>query len=149
MTSQKIQLAIRATPEQVWNALTDPAVSPAYYFGFSAEFGDLTAGSAYRYTAGGADMITGKIVSVATGKVLTTTFNGHWTPEVAALPESRVTFTVSEPSMPMPGVTFLSCTHDDLPDAASAEDLEVGWVSILSGLKSLLETGAPLSLPVQ
>ena len=40
----------------------------------------------------------------------------------------------------MPGVTFLACTHEDLPATAAAEHLEVGWVSILWGLKTLLET---------
>ena len=54
MTTQKIQLAIRATPDQVWNALTDGAVTPAYYLGFAAEY-DLTVGAGYRYTAGGGD----------------------------------------------------------------------------------------------
>ena len=44
-TTQRIQLAIRATPEEVWRALTDGAVTPAYYVGFAAEY-DLTVGAA-------------------------------------------------------------------------------------------------------
>ena len=36
MTTQKIQLAVKATPEQLWTALTDGTVTPAYYLGFSA-----------------------------------------------------------------------------------------------------------------
>lgn len=144
MTQQKIQLAIKATPEQVWQSLTDGAVTPAYYYGFQAEY-DLTAGAPYRYTAGGGDMITGTVLAVEPGRTLRATFNGLWDTGVAALPESTVTFSVFEPFMPTPGVTFLSMVHDGLPDTEAAAHLEVGWVTILSGLKTLLETGAPLA----
>ncbi len=143
---QKIQTAIRATPDAVWNALTDGSITPAYYYGFTAEF-DLTAGSAYRYRAGGADAITGTVVAVEPGKTLVTTFNGAYDPDVAALPESTVTFTVSSELLPMPGVTVLTITHEGLPDSAVAAGIEAGWVAIASGLKTLLETGAPLVAP--
>ena len=136
MTTQQISLAVRATPEQVWQALTDGATTPAYYLGFAAEY-DLRAGRPYRYTAGGGDVITGRVLEVEPGRRLRTTFNGHWAPDVDALPESTVTFELFElfePFMPMPGVSFLSCTHEDLPDTETAAHLEVGWVTILSGL---------------
>lgn len=145
-TTQKIQLAIKASPDQVWKALTDGAITPAYYLGFQAEY-DLTAGAPYRYTAGGAEVITGKVLAVEPGRSLSTTFNGAWAPDVAALPESKVTFRVFEPFMPMPGVTFLSLVHEGLPDTEVAAQLEVGWVAILSGLKTLLETEAPMVAP--
>lgn len=139
----KVQLAIKATPEQVWEALTDGDVTPAYYVGFRAEY-SLTPGAPYRYTAGGGEMISGTVLEVEPGRRLKTTFNGYWDPDVAALPESTVTFTLSEPSMPMPGVTILSCLHEGLPDTPVAAGLEIGWVAILSGLKTLLETGEPM-----
>ena len=53
-----------------------------------------------------------------------------------------MTFTLTEPMMP--GVTVLSCVHTGLPDTPTAAGLEPGWVLILSGLKTLLETGRPL-----
>lgn len=143
-TTLKIQLAIKAGPEQVWAALTDGEITPAYYVGFRAEY-DLTPGAAYRYTGGGGDVITGTVLEIEPGRRLKTTFNGLWDPAIADLPESTVTFSVFEPFMPMPGVTFLSCLHEDLPDTKAAAHLEVGWVAILSGLKTLLETGAPLT----
>lgn len=145
-TNPQIQIAIKATPEQVWHALTDGSLTPAYYIGFEAHY-DLAPGADYRYTAGGGDMITGTVLEVEDCVHLKTTFNGHWDPSVADLPESVVTFSVSEPFMPMPGVTFLSCHHEGLPDTDAARHLEIGWVSILSGLKTLLETGAPMSGP--
>ncbi len=140
---QRIRLAIRATPQQVWQALTDGSLTPAYYVGFTAEF-DLTPGASYRYTAGGAEVISGTVLDVVPGSLLRTTFRGAWDPDVAQLPESTVTFTVSEPFMPMPGVTVLTCLHEGLPATPAAEGLGIGWVTILSGLKTLLETGTPM-----
>lgn len=147
-TTQRIQLAIKAAPEQVWNALVNGAVTPAYYIGFEAHY-ELEPGRPYRYTVDGRDVITGEIIAVDPGRRLRATFNGHWAPDVAALPESTVEFSLFEPFMPMPGVTFLSCVHEGLPDTEAAAHLEIGWVSILSGLKTLLETGEVLSAPPQ
>lgn len=146
-TTLTVQVAVKATPDQVWDALTDGAVTPAYYLGFEADYGDLAAGSAYAYTAGGGDVITGSILESEPGRRLKTTFNGLWAPDVAELPTSTVTFSIFEPFMPMPGVTFLSCVHEDLPEVDTSAHLEIGWVSILSGLKTLLETGAPMAGP--
>lgn len=143
MTPQTISLAIRASREQVWQALTDGATTPSYYYGFRAEF-DLHAGRPYRYTAGGGDMITGTVLSAAAPTALSTTFVGHWDPSIAALPESTVTFTLGDPPMPAPGITVLTCVHEGLPDGAAAH-LAAGWVTILSGMKTLLETGAPMT----
>lgn len=145
-TTQHIQLAIKADRTDVWNALVDGRVTPAYYVGFEAAF-DLTEGATYAYTAGGGDMITGTVVSVEPEVELVTTFNGHWDPAVAELPESTVTFTLGEPAMPLPGITVLSCRHEGLDDSPAAAGLESGWVTILSGLKTLLETGQPMVAP--
>ena len=42
------------------------------------------------------------------------------------------------------GQTEITLTHEGLPDTESARNVEKGWVLILSGLKTLLETGRPL-----
>jgi uncharacterized protein YndB with AHSA1/START domain len=143
MSTITIHQAIRGDADVVWQALVDGTMTPAYYVGFAADF-DLTPGAPYRYTAGGGDMITGTVVDIDPGRRLVTTFNGLWDPAVAELPESTVTFTVGDTAMPMPGVTLLTCVHEGLPDGDVATHLELGWVAILSGLKTLIETGAPM-----
>lgn len=145
MTTLTVRTAVRATPAQVWQALTDGAVTPAYYYGFRAEYGDLTAGAPYRYSAGGGDVITGTLLEVEPGTRLRGTFTGYWDPAITALGESTVTFTVSEPFAMLSGVTMLSCVHEGLPAGPAADSLEAGWVAILSGLKTVLETGAPMA----
>lgn len=144
MSTQKIQIAIKASPEQVWDALINPKVTPQYYIGgFEADF-DLEAGRPYRYLAGGHEVITGTVLEVEPGRSLTTTFNARWDADVADLPESTVHYSIIEPNMPTPGVTFLSLVHEDLPDTELAAGLELGWVTILSSLKTLLETETPM-----
>ncbi len=143
MSTITIHQAIRGDADAIWQALVDGSMTPAYYVGFVAEI-DLTPGAPYRYTAGGGDMITGTVVEVDPGRRLVTTFRGLWDPAVAELAESTVTFTIGETAMPLPGVTLLTCVHEGLPDAPVTTHLELGWVSILSGLKTLVETGAPM-----
>lgn len=144
MTTQKIQIAVRATPEQVWDALTNGKITPGYYIGgFEADF-DLRPGRPYRYTVGGRDMITGTVTEVEPGRRLVTTFQPRWDEAVAALPESTVTYAIVDPPMPFPGVTFLTLVHEGLPEGPLAQDIELGWVTILSALKTLLETDEPM-----
>lgn len=143
MSTITIHQAIKGDADTIWRALVDGSMTPAYYVGFTAEF-DLTPGAAYRYTAGGGEVITGTVVEVEAGRRLVTTFNGLWDPAVAELPESTVTFSIGATAMPMPGVTLLTCVHEGLPESPVAVHLELGWVSILSGLKTLVETGAPM-----
>lgn len=143
-TPVTVSLAVKADPEAIWSALTDGEITPAYYYGFAIE-SDLTAGSEYRYTVGGAPMITGAILDVVDGEAITMSFNGAWDPNVAELDESIVTFAIAEPAMPTPGVSILTMTHDGLPEGPTTENVANGWVLILSGLKTLLETGQPLA----
>ncbi|AZC13261.1 SRPBCC domain-containing protein [Microbacterium sp. ABRD28] len=143
MSTQKIQLAIKAPAGKVWRALTDPAISPAYYYGFEARF-PTTAGEPYSYVMGGREVIAGTVTDYVEGERLGMTFRGSWAPDVAELPESRVTYVLSDTAMAVPGLTQLTLTHDGLPESTTAEDIERGWVLILSGLKTLLETSAPL-----
>ena len=144
VTTKRVTIAIKAEPEAVWSALADGAQSPAYFYGFSIA-STFEAGADYVYTAGGTPMITGRIVNVTPGESITMTFNGAWDPAVAQLPESTVSYQIGTSSMPMPGVTVLTLTHDGMPDGTTADDVAAGWVLILSGLKTLLETGAPLT----
>lgn len=144
MTTQKLQIVIEATPQEVWNALTDAATTPAYYYGFAGHYDDLTSGAAYEYRVGDAPVITGVLRDVVTTSRLSMTFNGAWTEDVARLPESVVTYELGESAMSVPGLTHLTLRHEGLPDTETARDVERGWVLILSGLKTLLETGRVL-----
>lgn len=146
MTTHILPLAIKASRAEIWHALTDSAVTPAYYYGFQAHY-PAAAGEAYSYVSEGRDVIVGQVLELAPEERIRMTFNGSWAPDVAELDESVVTIELSDTSMGFPGVTVLTLTHEGLPAGATSHSLGQGWVVILSGLKTLLETGAPLVRP--
>jgi uncharacterized protein YndB with AHSA1/START domain len=145
-TPRTVSLAVKASPDEVWDALTDGDVSPAYYYGFSIR-STFAEGADYSYVAGESALITGTITDIDPGHAISMTFNGVWEPGVASLPESHVSYSIDAPSMPIPGVSVLTMTHSGMPDGDIADNVERGWVLILSGLKTLVETGAPLMTP--
>ena len=145
-TPLQVQLAIRASSDEVWRALTDGAITPAYYYGFAASIPE-SIGAPYRYVVDGHDAITGEVTHYEPGRRLGLTFDGHWQADVDALPTSRVDIELAAPAMPLPGVTLLTLEHHGLPEGETARSLHHGWAMILSGLKTLLETGAPLATP--
>ena len=64
-------------------------------------------------------------------------------PELAAEEASRVTWEI-EPQDG--GYSLLTVMHDQLEGAPkTAESVAGGWMCVLSGLKTLLETGEPLA----
>jgi uncharacterized protein YndB with AHSA1/START domain len=133
---------IRATPEQVWKGITDPEFTERYYFGTRVD-STLTPGDAFVYRGNdGQVALDGEVVECDPPRRLVQTFRALWGPEVAAEPASRVTWEVEEDG---PGGCRLTVTHDQL-DASpiTAQQVAGGWAEILSGLKTVLETGRPL-----
>jgi uncharacterized protein YndB with AHSA1/START domain len=78
---------------------------------------------------------------------LTVTYRGLYDPELAAEPPSRVTWTI-EPAGD--DVTLLTVVHDELHSAprTAAHVAGTGWMRVLSGLKTVLETGTGLNEPL-
>ena len=134
------EIFIRSTPEQIWQALTDGALTPQYYVGARVE-SSWTVGAPYSYiTPDGVALISGEILEITPPHRLVTTFSPSFGTVEDARP-SKVTWAI-ESTGPTCRVTV---THEGL-DIASAltPQLVTGWAQILSGLKTLLETGEPL-----
>ena len=76
-------------------------------------------------------------------KRLVYSWRALYDPEVAAEPESRVAWEITPQDG---GYALLTVVHDRLDDSPkTAESVAGGWTYILSGLKSVLETGSGLS----
>src|SRR4051794_9094695 len=136
------EVFIKATPERIWDAITDPAQRKLYSFGVETN-SDWTAGS--EYTAGipgVVDIASGENVEVDPPRLLVQTFNALWSDDVREQGTTRVTWEIE----PVGTSCRLTVTHDQLPETANAE-LYGGWPMILSGLKTLLETGEQLDTP--
>jgi uncharacterized protein YndB with AHSA1/START domain/DNA-binding transcriptional ArsR family regulator len=139
--SHVMQIFIRTTPERLWQALTDGNLSQQYYFGTRVE-STWQHGAPYRYVQGdGASLIEGQVLEATPPHKLVTTFVPLWQ-GTSPVQEAIVTFEI----VPEGNVCKLTVTHDNVhagvPVAAGFVE---GWSRILSGLKTLLETGEALA----
>ncbi|HET9416709.1 MAG TPA: SRPBCC domain-containing protein [Candidatus Limnocylindria bacterium] len=139
--AQVYEVFIRTTPERLWQALTDGELTKQYYYDTELR-SDLRVGSPFRYFDDDDNLLLdGTVVETDPPRRLVTTFSALWGPEVAADPPSRLTWEIE----PMGAVCRLRMIHDELaPDSATFHEVAGGWSQILSGLKTLLETGEPL-----
>jgi uncharacterized protein YndB with AHSA1/START domain len=147
MTAQATQVYsvfVRATPEQLWDAITKPEFTSKYFYGSLIE-STWEQGAPYAGWAGDRSQqyVDGEVIEASPPRKLVTTWRALYDPETAAEPFSRVTWEI-EPAGD--GVTKLTVVHDELEAAPkTAENVASGWSFVLSGLKTLLETGEPLS----
>ena len=139
--SQVYEIYIRTTPERLWEALTDGELTKQYYYASEIR-SDLQVGSPFQYfDAEDTLLLDGQVLESDPPRRLVTTFSALWGPEVAADPPSRLTWEIE----PMGEACRLRMIHSELaPDSATAHEVGGGWSHILSGLKTLLETGEPL-----
>jgi uncharacterized protein YndB with AHSA1/START domain len=136
------EIFIKATPERIWEAITDPVQRAKYSFGVQTH-SDWTPGSSYRGGVPGVvDIAEGENIVVDPPRLLVQSFNALWSDEVKAQGTTRVTWEIEQ----VGDSCRLTVVHDRLPESANAE-LYGGWPMILSGLKTLLETGEQLTTP--
>ncbi len=136
------EIYIKASPEQIWKAITDPEQRAKYSFGVQTH-SDWTIGSSYRAGVPGmVDIAEGENLVVEPPSLLVQSFTAMWSDNVKAQGSTRVTWEIEQ----VGDSCRLTVVHDQLPEGANAE-LYGGWPMILSGLKTLLETGELLTTP--
>jgi uncharacterized protein YndB with AHSA1/START domain len=136
------EIYIKTTPERLWEAITDPEMRAKYSFGVETS-SDWAPGSDYKASVPGVvDIAAGENLEVDPPRRLVQSFTALWSDEVKAVGSSRVTWEIE----PVGTSCRLTVTHDQLPDGANSEVFG-GWPMILSGLKTLLETGELLDTP--
>jgi uncharacterized protein YndB with AHSA1/START domain/DNA-binding transcriptional ArsR family regulator len=141
---QVYEIFIHATPERVWQGITDGELTRQYYYG-GAVRSDLTVGSPFMYVNDtGTTLLDGEILEIDAPRRLVTTFSAVWDPATAGDRPSRITYEI-EPQGPL---TKLTMIHDDFDgETATYKAVAGGWSYVLSGLKTLLETGKPMPSP--
>jgi uncharacterized protein YndB with AHSA1/START domain len=137
------EIYIKTTPERLWEAITDPELRSQYSFGVWVE-SDWKAGSSYEavHPAAPTPISAGENLEVEPPRRLVQSFNALWSDDVKAEGTSRVTWEIE----PVADSCRLTVTHDQLREGAN-DELYGGWPMILSGLKTLLETGESLTTP--
>jgi uncharacterized protein YndB with AHSA1/START domain/DNA-binding transcriptional ArsR family regulator len=141
--TQVYQIFIRATPEQVWDAITKPEFTAQYFFGSRVETNAKSGASIKHYSRDGHVWGDDIIIEADPPRRLVHTWRSLYDPELALEPSSRVTWELQ----PQPdGVTKLTVIHDELEKAPrTAAHVAGGWMFVLSGLKTVLETGNALA----
>jgi DNA-binding transcriptional ArsR family regulator len=141
--TQVYQVFIRATPEQVWDAITRPEFTARYFYGSRVQTTG-EAGTPIRHLAAKTDELWGDdtVLESDRPRRFVHTWRSLYDPDLAAEPRSRVTWEIE----PQPGgVCRLTVIHDQLEGSPkTAASVSGGWMFIISGLKTLLETGEPL-----
>ena len=153
--TQVYRVFIKATPQAIWDAITQPAWQVKYGYRAATEY-DLRPGGDFRGLAteamkefGAPDVILdGEVIEVDPPRRLVQTWHALWDPEIAAEPAKRLTWEIEGGQG---GVTTLTVTHEldgapktALTVAGADPNAGGGWAWILSDLKTLLETGTSL-----
>jgi uncharacterized protein YndB with AHSA1/START domain/DNA-binding transcriptional ArsR family regulator len=132
-----LETFIRATPGQVWDALTSPDASRQYMFKGAAFHSTLRAGDPYEYRAeDGRALVFGTVLDAVPARRLELTYQAAWMGQ--DVKASRVVHEIA----PVGDLTKLTISHYDLP--AGHDGLKEAWARIAASLKSLLETGSAL-----
>jgi uncharacterized protein YndB with AHSA1/START domain len=162
-TTQIHRVYIKASPERIWQAITDPEWNGRYGYSAPAEY-ELRAGGSYRSFASEAMkqsaasmgwelpevIVDGEVLEADPPRKLVQTWRMLMDPTAAAEGFSRLTYLIEGPGED--GVCRLTVVHElaGMPSlfAMTSGDNEFGamggggWPWILSDLKTLLETGA-------
>lgn len=127
---------IRSTPEQIWQALIDPALNRQFWFGMHQE-SDWTVGAPWKIVGDeGKVWDDGAIQVYQPPKKLVIGWTHRVRPELTAEGESRCTIVLE----PVDGQVKLTLTHEiDVANSQFVQAVSNGWPAILSALKSLLE----------
>jgi uncharacterized protein YndB with AHSA1/START domain/predicted transcriptional regulator len=140
--AQVYTVFIRAPRERVWDAITKPAFTHKYFFG-SEPHSTWKPGARLHWTehGSGRGLVDGEVVEFTPPARLVHTWKVLYDDELMAETPSRVTYELEETD----GITKLTAIHDDFAAGSKVYDnVAGGWPLVLSGLKTLLETGAPL-----
>ena len=133
---------IVTTAERLWEALTNGEITTQYFFGRRME-SDWKVGSPLKLVMeDGRIDSQGKVLECDPPRRLAVTWHVEWMEELRHLPEAIVTFQID----PLGDVVRLTVSefHPEGIDQKYVEGGRRGWPIILSGLKTLLETGRPL-----
>jgi uncharacterized protein YndB with AHSA1/START domain len=138
LTTQVYSVFIRATPEQIWEAITKPEFTERYFHGVRIDV------DARRRRSRLPELEWEEpVFEHDPPRRLVHQWVSYYDDEMAAEEPSRVTWEI-EPQAG--GVCLLTVVHDRLEGApkTAAGVAGTGWMGVLSSMKTLLETGKPL-----
>jgi uncharacterized protein YndB with AHSA1/START domain len=135
---------IETTPEKLWQALTSSEFTKRYWWDTSV-VSDWKVGSPFSLVLNGKITDVGEILEADRPRRLSYSFRHILNEPARNERPSRVTFVLE----PHGKLVKLTLTHEDFAEGSVIIDgISKGWPAILSSLKSMLETGTPLIIPL-
>ena len=135
---------IKTTPDKLWEALTSSEFSRRYWFGTELR-SDFKVGSPFALVMGGKVTDTGEILEADRPRRLSYTFKHELDDEMRKEGATKVVFTLE----PHGELVKLTLTHEGFTKESRLLDgVSKGWPAILASLKSLLESGDALAIPL-
>ncbi len=144
-TTQVYQIFIKATPDEIWDALTTPEFTTRYFYRSRVETtGEVGAPFRFRSSDDSSLLVDETVLESDRPRRLVVGWRSLYDPSLADEPASRVSWEIEERD---DGCTLLTLIHDHLEASPrTAENVSgTGWMLVLSGLKTVLETGAGLT----
>ena len=125
--------------EAAWRAITDGDLTVQYFYGTRVE-STWEPGAEIRYLgADGGVVADGTVIAIEPPHRLEMSFHAHWDPDLEAEGPLREVWLVEEAE----GMTKVSVEMWDVAlDSKTYTDFTDGFPFIVSGMKTLLETGA-------
>lgn len=134
---------IQTSPKELWDALTNSVQTEQYFFGLKIQTDWSEGSDIFFKKEDGSNEITGKVIKVVPYKLLSHTFNGKCKEGQEADAPSKVTYEIKE----LGASCKLTLIHDDFDgETETYKGTGEGWPVVLSGLKTLLETGKVLEM---
>jgi uncharacterized protein YndB with AHSA1/START domain len=140
---QVYEVYIRTTPERLWQAITDPEMTKQYFYGSAIQTNLQPGTPLNRVRPDGSRMLEGEVLEVDPPRKLVHTFIFKEPNPADQDPPSKVTWEITA----LGEVCKLTLTHEHYRGkSVTYQGTLTGWNPVLSGLKTLLETGKPLQI---
>jgi uncharacterized protein YndB with AHSA1/START domain len=143
-TMEKVfEIYIKTTPERLWEAITDSEMRRTYFFGVGVA-SDWSRDSRYEcvHPLVPSVLFEGENLEVDPPRRLVQSFRALFSEDVKREGTTRLTWEIER----VGDSCRLTLTHDQLREDANI-GIYGGWPQVLSGLKTLLETGESLTTP--
>ncbi|WP_307449791.1 metalloregulator ArsR/SmtB family transcription factor [Paenibacillus sp. V4I3] len=139
------RIAIKATPEQVWQAITDPAKTSKFWYNCAIRSNWEIGSSFELWNREEKKLANGIILEMSPPHKLVMSWQFPAFPDTASESPSRITWEIDSHTE-LDGITLVTVVHDEFEQAINtAKILEMGLPIVLSGMKTLLETGSTLT----
>lgn len=136
---------IQTSTENLWKALITSEKTQQYFFGLKVKSALEKDAKIIYLKEDGSSEIEGTIIEIIPFKKLVHTFCANHCSDGKKDAPSRVTYEIEE----IGSACKLTLIHDNFEgETESYKSTGHGWPIVISGLKTLLETGKPLSMDV-